>query len=157
MKLFGLVIAIILAPLTSRASVTEKENQALLAALMKERTRTHWTCTSASHRQAVVMFQVSDFVSGYLSSSTILAVQDPKICTELQVTCPFVAGVTQGAFGHAGPALHQYWATRGKYEDTLMFVSSGSGMALVRINNGSTPSPTWSDSWTFYSGECIRR
>ena len=84
-----------------------------------------------------------------LSGTKIMAIEDEQICSSLQVTCPFVAGYSDNA-------QYGYRATRGEYEDTVMFINDGPGMKLVSISNGETPTVQWNQNWYFGAGECVK-
>ena len=131
------------------------QNQTLLNKLQANRIRTIWNCKKGEQNEALVMFTAKPSQLGLRSGTRILAVQDEQICKTLQVTCPFVATAIENTFGHIGPVKYGYWATGGKYQDTVMFFSDGQGMKVVSISNGSQSYPDWASHWYFNPGECI--
>ena len=152
---------LVLAPLTAIlgiasafASTTPEENRARVAALQANRTDTVWSCTKGSNSEAVVMFHIKNSASGMVSGNRPLVISDEQICSALSVTCPFVAGVPFERTDLAGDRKYAYWASQGRYEETVAFISEGNGMKLVAGSNGSPPSLHWDRTWFFNAGEC---
>jgi hypothetical protein len=136
---------------------TASEYNALkLDKLQRARIGTLWACGKGVNPEAVVMFKILDAVSGSISGTTPLAIQDQQICDALHVSCPFVANAYALHNNMFGNPVFQYYATNGEYEDTVAFISDGKGMKLVKIANGSQPFPVGADNWYFNPGECVK-
>ena len=141
--------------LSAFASSEPEYNQKKLNTLLDHKIGTIWTCSKNHNPDAVIMFNVSHDVGGMIGGTTPLAIQDQQICDALKVTCPFIANAYEYGRSFFPNSKFVYWATNGKYEDTLAFFSEEAGMKLVLVSNGSQASIEWDNNYFFNERECI--
>ncbi|HEX4924748.1 MAG TPA: hypothetical protein VFV50_11705 [Bdellovibrionales bacterium] len=152
-----LVLIVQLLAVAAFARPDRTDNINRLNWLMQNRRSDIWTCSTPSDSKGVWMFLVEERASGMFSSQHILAITDEAVCRQLDVVCPFISGVTRSPWGSTYTGVkHSYWATRGKYEDTVFMVSDGAGMKIASVSNGSQSRINWDRHWYFNPGECYQ-
>jgi hypothetical protein len=133
------------------ATTTPEEAQRDYLHVMSKKTRTIWSCKKDGLLDAVSFFNSSTNYGGQT-----FIIKDTQICDALGVVCPFVSlVVTNDFWSELANVKYKYLATRGQYQDTVLFVSEGPGMKLYEAHNGPRLKISWNRSWYFHPGECV--